>query len=35
MFTWNIMIFLWILAAFICAGFGWQIGAWLASKLFR
>jgi hypothetical protein len=35
MFTWHYLIFLWILAAFFFAGFGWKVGTWLAEKIFK
>jgi hypothetical protein len=35
MFTWDLLNLLWILVAAFCAGFGWSVGSWLASKILR
>ncbi len=29
MFDWNVLVFVWLLVAALCAGFGWTAGAWL------
>ena len=35
MFDWNLLVFVWILLAGICAGFGWAVGTWVAQKLLK
>ena len=35
MFDWNLLVFLWLLVAGVCVGFGLSVGYWVAGKLLR
>lgn len=33
MFTWDLLVFLWLVAAGFCVGFGWALGVLVVEKL--